>query len=148
MSTGWKQGKYDPKNPSKYVGDLTNIVYRSSWELEAFEFCDNNPNVIKWSSEEIEIPYSMPTPSGGVKPARYYPDLYMEYRRVDGKIIRDLIEIKPHKQTKASKSRSPKNKMYENAVYMKNQLKWEAAKAWCTQRGINFRLLTEKEQFK
>ena len=147
MGAEWKQGKYTPKNPKKYKGDLTNIVYRSSWELEAFDFCDNNPNVIHWSSEEIVIPYAVPTPNGGVRPAKYFPDLFMEYRRSDGKISRDLIEIKPYKQTKVSRSRNPKNKMYENAVHMKNLLKWEAAKAWCAQNGMTFRLLTEKEQF-
>ena len=144
---GWKQGKYTPKNPDKYAGDLTNIVYRSSWELEAFQFCDNNPNVIKWASEEIVIPYAMPTASGGIRKAKYYPDLYMEYKNREGRVIRDLIEIKPYKQTKPSRSRNTKNKMYENAVHMKNLLKWEAATAWCMQNGMNFRLLTEKEQF-
>jgi len=144
---GWKQGKFKPKNPNKYKGDLNNIIYRSSWELEAFDFCDNNLRVIHWASEEIVIPYAMPMPNGGVRSAKYFPDLYMEYRRSDGKVVRDLIEIKPYKQTKASRSRNPKNKMYENAVHMKNQLKWEAARVWCGLNGMNFRLLTEKEQF-
>ncbi len=147
MGAEWRQGLFTPKHPEKYVGDLEKIVFRSSWELEAFEFCDNNPKVLKWASEEIVIPYSMPTSKGGVRPAKYYPDLYMEYKNVHGKVIRDLIEIKPFKQTKPSRSRNPKNKMYENAVHMKNQLKWEAARAWCAQNGMNFRLLTEKEQF-
>ena len=147
MGAEWRQGYYQPKRPEKYVGDVNNIVYRSSWELEAFEFCDNNPNVIKWASEEIVIPYMVPTANGGTRKARYFPDLYMEYKNRDGKVIRDLIEIKPHKQTKTSRSRNPKNKMYENAVHMKNQLKWEAARNWCKQNGMNFRILTEKEQF-
>ena len=147
MGTGWRQGEYTPNNPEKYKGDLSNIIYRSSWELEAFEFCDNNKNVLFWSSEEIVIPYAMPMANGSVRPAKYYPDLYMEYKRADGKIARDLIEIKPHKQTQVSKSRNPKNKMYENAVHFKNQLKWEAARAWCGQNGLTFRILTEKEQF-
>ena len=144
---GWQQGYYEPKNPEKYMGDATNIVYRSSWELDAFKFCDNNPNVLKWASEEIVIPYAMPTPSGGVRKARYFPDLYMEYKRRDGKVVRDLIEIKPKKQTKPSRSRNPKNKMYENQVHQKNLLKWEAARQWCAQNGINFRILTESDQF-
>jgi hypothetical protein len=148
MGTGWKQGLFTPKHPEKYKGDLNNIQFRSSWELEAFEFCDNNPKVKVWSSEEIVIPYAMPMANGGVRKARYFPDLYMEYENVHGKIVRDLIEIKPFKQTKVSRSRNPKTKMYENAVHMKNQLKWEAARAWCSQNGMNFRLLTEKEQFK
>jgi hypothetical protein len=145
---GWRQNYYEVKNPKKYEGDVTNVFYRSSWELEAFLFCDNNPNVIKWSSEEIVIPYSMPTPNGGVRPAKYYPDLYMEYINSDGKKCRDLIEIKPAKQTKASRSKNPKTKMFENQAWMKNELKWEAARAWCVQHGITFRILTENEQFK
>ena len=145
---GWQQGYYEPKHPEKYEGDVENIVYRSSWELEAFKFCDNNPNVLKWSSEEIVVPYAMPTKTGGVRPARYIPDLYMEYRTKDGRLMRDLIEIKPRKQTKPSRARNPKNKLYENAVYQKNMLKWEAARKWCGERGINFRILTESEQFK
>ena len=144
----WRQDFYDVQNPDKYVGDVNNVFYRSSWELEAFKFCDNNPNVIKWASEEIIIPYAAPTSSGGVRPAKYYPDLYMEYVKHDGTYCKDLIEIKPKKQTKASRSRDPKTKIYENQVFQKNQLKWEAAKAWCATRGITFRILTEVDQFK
>jgi|TARA_R110000851_G_scaffold34666_1_gene91993 hypothetical protein len=145
---GWQQNYYTVRNPEKYDGDVNNVFYRSSWELEAFLFCDGNPNVIKWSSEEIVIPYSMPTANGGVRPAKYYPDLYMEFiRDSDGKTCRELIEIKPAKQAKPSRSKNPKTKMFENQAYMKNQLKWEAARGWCMQHGITFRVLTEKEQF-
>ena len=28
------KGKFKPKNPTKYKGDLKEIVYRSSWELK------------------------------------------------------------------------------------------------------------------
>lgn len=143
----WRQDYYEVQRPEKYLGDVNNVFYRSSWELEAFKFCDNNPNVLKWSSEEIVIPYAVPTNNGGVRPAKYYPDIYMEYRDANGKTHKDLIEIKPKKQTKPSRSRNPKNKMYENQVYAKNQLKWEAARAWCGKNGITFRILTENEQF-
>ncbi|NDB85179.1 MAG: head completion protein, partial [Alphaproteobacteria bacterium] len=27
------KGKFNPKNPNKYKGDPTNIIYRSRWEL-------------------------------------------------------------------------------------------------------------------
>jgi len=144
----WKQGLYEVKNRNKYDGDYTNVVYRSSWELDAFEFCDNNPNVLKWSSEEIVIPYAVPANNGGIRPAKYYPDLYMECKISDGRIIKYLIEIKPAKQTKPSKSRNTRNKMYENSVYQKNQLKWKAAELWCQERNIQFKLLTENDQFK
>jgi len=144
----WVNGLYTPQHPKKYVGDVDNIQYRSSWEKEAFEFCDNNPNVLKWSSEEIVIPYSKPTPNGGVRPARYFPDLYMEYKNRSGTLCKELIELKPSKQTKPSRSRNPKTKMYENHLYFINELKWAAAREWCKGKGITFRILTEKEEFK
>ena len=143
----WKQNFYVVKNPEKYLGDVNNVFYRSSWEEEAFKFCDNNPNVLKWASEEIVIPYMCPTANGGLRPAKYYPDLYMEYRNAAGRVCRELIEIKPRKQTKPSRKKNPKVKMMENAVFMKNQLKWQAADEWCKSRGIKFRILSEKEQF-
>lgn len=144
---GWQQEYYTVKHPEKYEGDVTNVFYRSSWEYAAFVFCDGNPNVLKWSSEEIVIPYTKPAANGGFKPAKYCPDLYMEYINTSGTLCKDLIEIKPKKQTRASRSRNPKNKMYENQMFFINQLKWEAAKNWCKGKGITFRVLTEDDQF-
>lgn len=147
MPTNWRQGEYTPNHPEKYMGDVNNIFYRSSWELEAFKFLDNNPNVIRWASEEIVIPYLRPTKTGNIKKSKYYPDIYMEYKDRGGRVHKELIEIKPKKQTKPSRSRNPKTKLYENEVYHKNRLKWEAAEKWCNQRGIKFRILHEEEQF-
>ena len=50
-------GKYIPKNKNKYRGDPTGVVYRSHWEKLCFLWCDRNPNVKYWSSEETVIPY-------------------------------------------------------------------------------------------
>ena len=49
-----------PKNPSKYLGDPTKIVYRSLWERKCMRIFDENPNVIRWASEEMAIPYFSP----------------------------------------------------------------------------------------
>ena len=46
------KGKYRPHNPQKYIGDPSNIIYRSMWERKCMKYFDNNPSVIKWSSEE------------------------------------------------------------------------------------------------
>ncbi len=54
------QGRYKPKNPNKYKGNPSNIIYRSSWELTVFRYLDNNPAIIKWSSEEFFVPYRHP----------------------------------------------------------------------------------------
>ena len=49
------KGKYTPKNPIKYKGDPTNIIYRSSWELKFMKWCDLREDVIEWQSEEFSI---------------------------------------------------------------------------------------------
>lgn len=143
----FRQGKFKPRNQHKYVGDIDNIIFRSSWELRAFRFCDNNPNVLGWSSEEHAIPYLKPG-KFGPKRANYYPDLYVEIVDREQKMRKMLIEIKPLKQTKPSKSRKWDNKLRENYAYTVNKLKWAAATEWCAVRGFEFHLMTENSLFK
>ncbi len=149
---GGKMPRYTLRNPHKYLGDPNNVIYRSTWEYNAFKFCDNNPNVIAWGSEEIVIDYMKPvfSASGGItlKPAKYYTDLYVEYVNKKGELVKELIEIKPKKQTRASRARNYATNFYENMVYMVNTAKWEAAKKWCEPRGIRFCVLTEESLFK
>ena len=60
---GWKKlhsGKFRPKNISKYKGNSTEIFYRSGWELRFMSYLDKTPSVLKWSSEEIVVPYRSP----------------------------------------------------------------------------------------
>jgi len=152
MSDGkYRSGKYHPRYPDKYLGDINNITYRSSWEFRAFSFLDGNKNVLTWGSEIIPIPYQKPVIMGNgvsLRPARYFPDLYVEYLHVSGAIIKELIEIKPLKQTKKSRSRKTSVKLQEDFTFVVNKCKWEAAKAWCDHHGIGFRLATENEIFK
>lgn len=68
-------GFFRPRYPEKYSGDVNNIQFRSSWEAAFMQFADLNPNVTKWGSEEIAIPYIKPTDS---KIHRYIPDFWME----------------------------------------------------------------------
>ena len=51
------KGKFTPQNPSKYIGDSANIIYRSMWERRCMKYFDINPSVIGWASEEVVIPY-------------------------------------------------------------------------------------------
>ena len=53
-------GFFRPKNPAKYSGDYKNIIYRSLWERNVFRWCDENPQILKWVSEEVVIPYYYP----------------------------------------------------------------------------------------
>ena len=50
-------GKFIPKNRNKYKGNPKKIVYRSLWERSFMKYCDSNPSILEWSSEEIIIPY-------------------------------------------------------------------------------------------
>ncbi len=142
-----RKKKFIPSNPDKYMGDPTEIIIRSSWELRVFQFCDRNPNVIKWGSEEISIPYMKPV-NGGMKPARYYPDLYVEYYDRDGTLRCELIEVKPEKFTRASRARTAATKTFENIQYVVNMAKFTAADNWCKKNGIKFSVLSEKSIFR
>lgn len=134
------QGLYTPNFPAKYIGDINKIRYMSSWELSMHSFFDNNVNILKWSSEGIAIPYIKPTDG---KIHRYYPDYYIEYLNKDGTLQKEIIEVKPEKQTKLSRARSAKNKLYEDIQYAVNIAKWNACQAFCDSHGITFKIVTE-----
>lgn len=147
----FKEGKFIPKHPEKYRGDVNNIRYKSSWEEYMFKtFLDSNPNVLEWAYEPIAIPYLKPDPSSkrGFREALYLPDFIVVFKDRTGKIVKEMIEVKPKKQTNISKARKEKTRMMENYVYMVNMAKWEAAKHWCQQHGLTFRLLTEDGLFR
>lgn len=136
----YSQGIFVPKNPEKYFGKGT-IRYRSSWELTFMNFCDNNPNIIAWVSEGIQIPYYNPLKQ---KKTHYIPDFFIKYRDATGREVSELIEIKPSKETSLSNAgKSVRNQAY--AVI--NQAKWQAAENWCKSNNINFRILTEHDMF-
>ena len=127
------KGKYQPRNPQKYVGDSTNIIYRSLWERKFMIYCDTNDNVLEYASEEIAIPYRSPIDG---KVHRYFPDFYIKVKESNGIIEKYLIEIKPYKQTmpQPKPKRQTKGYIYEAYEYAKNQSKWEAAREYCKDR--------------
>lgn len=134
------QGKYTLKNPEKYMGGRT-PTYRSSWEFAFMRFCDMNENVTKWASEAVRIPYRNPL-SG--KYTIYVPDFFIVYTDKKGKDHVELIEVKPANQTfKEQLGRSRSNQMH----YVVNQAKWQAARAYCKQKGITFRIINEGDIF-
>tara|TARA_B100000427_G_scaffold45881_1_gene34002 strand:- start:6662 stop:7096 length:435 start_codon:yes stop_codon:yes gene_type:complete len=138
------KGKFRPSKPKKYKGDPTNIVYRSLWELKFMRYCDSNTNIVKWSSEEIVIPYKSPIDN---RFHRYFPDFYLKYKDNTGKMIEKVVEIKPAKQVQEPKVQKRKTKKYvtEVVTYAKNQAKWIAAEEFCKDRKWQFQILTEKE---
>lgn len=134
------QGKFEMKFPDKYVGNKT-PTYRSSWEFMFMKFCDENPSIKRWASEAIKIPYRNPLTG---KHTIYVPDFFIQYTDKKGKNRVEIIEVKPDNQTTLENvGRSNHNK----AHYVMNQAKWEAARAWAKQKGIFFRVITEKDIF-
>ena len=69
--------KYQVKKPEKYVGDVSNVVSRSSWETKFMRWCDMNPSVELWGSEIKAIPYYS---KADQKVRRYYPDFFIRVK--------------------------------------------------------------------
>lgn len=137
------KGKYNPKNIIKYQGDPTKIIYRSLWERKFMVFCDENNNVLEWSSEEIVIPYISPVDN---KVHRYYVDFWIKIKTK--KIIEEyLIEIKPYKQCLKPKindiNKPSKKELKEIKKWEVNKQKWKYANNFAKENNIKFKILTE-----
>lgn len=145
------KGRFRPKNPEKYKGDPTRIIYRSLWEFKFFKRMDEHPDVIWWQSEEVIVPYISPIDN---RRHRYFPDVIVHMKDAEGKVKTKMIEIKPLAQTRPPDPRN-KNKTktgrisrrYINEVktYGINEAKWKAARNYCADRGWEFIIMTEKE---
>jgi hypothetical protein len=146
MATNYKQGFFKPKNPDKYRGDPTNIVYRSGWEKRVMAWLDENKNVLSWSSEEVIVPYISPIDG---KVHRYFVDFYVEAIDKNAQIKTMLLEVKPAAQAKepVKKKRTTKQYVTEVMTYGINQAKWHAAKRYAEKQGWEFKVITEAELF-
>jgi hypothetical protein len=130
-------GRYNVLNPKKYKGDHSNVIFRSLWERDVFKWCDMNPKVKAWSSEEVVIPYYY---EADKRYHRYFPDLKIVF---EDKTI--LVEIKPAKETTPpTGERRTKRYITEALTYVKNMNKWEAASSYCKDRKWEFQIWTEE----
>ena len=140
------KGNYRPKNPQKYKGDSTNIVYRSLLERRVMVWLDNEPRVLEWQSELVIIKYISPIDS---KLHRYYPDFAVKYVNKNNELKSVILEIKPEKQTKPPKKSNTKSGkatrryMKEAMTWGINDAKWTYAREWCKQNGYDFEIWTE-----
>lgn len=133
------QGRYRPKNPDKYEGDPTTIIYRSGWEKSVCLWLDGNDQVKSWSSEEIVIPYLYEVDK---RYHRYFMDFKVTW--ATNKV--SLIEVKPHKETLPPiGNKRTKRYITEGYTFVKNQNKWSAATEYCKDRGWLFEIWTENE---
>lgn len=134
------RGRFIPKNPAKYVGNPDRIVFRSSWEMQFFKWLDANDSILRWGSEELHIPYLSPL-DGRVH--RYFPDIVVLYKHKDGSLRKEIVEIKPYKET----VETPKMTARDAQALAVNRAKWLAAAEFAHQQGATFRVVTEKTMF-
>jgi len=144
MYTKTYKGRYRVVNAKKYKGDISNIVYRSLWELKFMKWCDDNISVVEWGSETIIVPYISPIDN---KIHRYFVDFYIKIKNKNNLIEKYLIEIKPEKFTKPPEIPTKKTKRFIDEVfqYGVNDAKWKAAFEFCKDRNMKFVILTEKD---
>lgn len=138
--------KYIPENPQKYVGNIQTIVCRSNWERKFCKYLDKNENVIRWSSEELKVPYIS---SIDKQIHYYYPDFLFEVLKENKDIETFVVEIKPKKQTiKPTPKKNKKTYFNECLTFEINNCKWKAANELCVKNGWKFKILTEENLFK
>lgn len=128
-----------PKNPKKYVGDILNIVARSSWEIKMLNWLDNNEHVICYNSEDLKIKYISPVDG---KVHTYHPDFLVRLNTKSGEKTY-LLEIKPNHERYVPKTKNKKRLLIEMQTYSINQAKWAAAEEFCKKQGIEFLVLDE-----
>jgi len=139
-------GQFIPKNARKYCGSYP-ILIRSSWERMFCQWLDITPSVIEWSSENIYIKYYDPVQG---RTRRYYPDFYCLVSEADGRYKKYIVEIKPHRETsppRKTTKKSNKTLRYQQATYLTNQAKFEAADEYCKKIGMKFKIITEQQLF-
>lgn len=120
------------------------ILAKSGLEMRAFQFCDNSSKVEKFSLEPFAINYIKPTDN---KVHRYFPDLLIHFKTGDTFLVevKSYGETVPPKRPKAITQKSEKYYKRALTTYAINQAKWKAAKKFCTEKGIKFIFLTERQ---
>lgn len=142
----YRQGYYQLVNPSKYIGDVNKIIFRSSWEKRFATYCDLNEKILLWGSEPVQIPYFNPVDKV-MKP--YNVDFYVKVQTSAGD-KEYIVEVKPSRQLQ--KPNSPVGRATEKKIvayntqlktYLVNMSKFQAAKEYAAGRGWEFVIVTE-----
>ena len=120
--------KYQLLNPKKYLGNTTNIYYRSSWEKKFMLFLEQSPVITQWSSEELIVHYFSIVDR---KWHRYFPDFFVEFHTGH----KFIIEIKPFSQRIYNKK--------GHQQFLVNQSKWQFAKQFAEEHGMEFLVFDE-----
>lgn len=153
----YHQGLFVPKNKDKLIkaNSYGGIYYRSSLENKIMIWLDSNDNILKWSAENLSIPYKKTEYNGVSKSLEttthtYYPDIYYELKKSDGSISKVVAEIKPSSETCEPKlpqnatAKQLKNFEYSLKMWNKNLSKWKYMIEYCERKGFDFIIITEK----
>jgi hypothetical protein len=124
------------QNATKYFGKLP-IIYRSSLEFIFIQKLERNPNVDRWSSENIGIPYTLKERING----KFQDKLHTYY--IDFTVImkngrKFLIEIKPSGLIPLTESQ-----IHRNPAMYKNACKWKAALNYAKMNDYTFLVIDE-----
>lgn len=130
--------RFIPKNKNKYKGNLKNLISKSSWEHQFMCFLDRHPSILEWKYESIWITYYNPIEN---KNRKYVPDFWFKFIDKQGNIKECIVEIKPYKKTKLRN----KATRIEKAEFIVNESKFKAADKYCKEKGIEYKIITEKE---
>jgi len=142
------KGRFRPKEPSKYLGNPQNIIYRSWLEYRFMSYLDRHSNVMNWASEELAIPYISPVDN---RRHRYFVDFFIRYKNNKQEIEEKLVEIKSSQQCKApilkegAHWKQRKRYARDLATWSINKAKWQAAEQYANKQGWSFIVLTEKD---
>ena len=103
-------------------------------------YCDLNPDIVAWASEEIAIPYTSPIDN---RRHRYFPDFVI--KTVTGRRV--MIEIKPSRQVTQPKRPKKKTKSYlrESIVHKEPSKVEYGSNQYCIDNDIEFKIITEKQ---
>lgn len=136
QNSKYHQGYINPAQLKKYYDSCRNepVIYRSELELKFIQFCEGNPNIKKWASEPIAIPYFNKLAS---KERNYYPDYIIENEKGE----KTIVEVKPDEQTHRP---SENDSRWLKEQWITNVDKWTAAKKFADSNNMKFIIITEK----
>jgi hypothetical protein len=134
----YHQGYFDKYNPQKYVGPRP-IIFRSDLELRFMRNMELNPEVEKWSSENIVIPYIMKEKQKDGKFREVKKNYNIDFTVYLKNKKQYIIEVKPSALVPLNESQ-----IMRNPMMMKNASKWKAAIQWCKLNNFEFKIVTEK----
>ncbi len=162
-NSAYNQGNFIPNNKDKVIklNSSGGVYYRSSLEKKLMTYFDINENIIRWSAEIFEIPYTSKEVIDGeivYKNRRYYPDFYYEIKSGPEGIKKIIAEVKPKSEyidvlmfregkfniPKEATVKKLKNLEYKLKMSQKNSAKWETMVEFCKKKGYEFIIITDE----